>query len=82
MELSTRLRLLKELKKIDIQAREHDILSALKQDLRKCEFEGVATEVQYVLSEIEHTLKKVSKWIKPKKVPTPILHCRQKLYSL
>ena len=79
MELSTRLKILRELK-IDIQAREQDILRALNLDLRKCEFEGVATEVQYVLSEIEHTLKKVSKWIKPKKVPTPLLHWPAKSY--
>ena len=79
MELSTRLRLLKELK-ADIKAREKDILLSLNQDLKKCEFEGVATEVQYVLSEIEHALKKVSKWVKPKKVPTPILHWPARSY--
>mgnify|MGYP001440447663 CR=1 FL=1 len=79
MKLSKRLELLKEIKR-DILTNERTILKALKDDLNKCEFEGVATEVQYVLSEIDHAIRKLAKWVKPKKVSTPLLHWPAKSY--
>ena len=58
MDLITRKRVLINLRD-DILKFENEILEALNQDLNKCEFEGVATEVQYVLSELNHALKKL-----------------------
>ena len=57
MEVATRKFLIEEIKK-DILQYEPKILNAtLKNDLGKCEFEGVVAEVQYCLSEIDHVLK-------------------------
>lgn len=73
MEVNQRIHLIRTLQS-EIIKREDQILLALKKDLGKCEFEGVVTEVQYVLSEIEHTLNKVRKWARPKRVSTPLVH--------
>ncbi len=79
MDLNRRKNILRNLQ-TDILQNEKEILDALKKDLNKCEFEGVATEVQYVLSELGHILKKISSWVKPKKVFTPLLHWPAKSY--
>lgn len=79
MDLTSRIHLLHELRE-DIKKSEHEILAALKADLHKSEFEAIATEVQYVLSEINHVLKKIKKWVKPKKVFMPLLHWPSKSY--
>ena len=79
MEVATRKFLINEIKN-DILKYESKILNALKIDLGKCEFEGVVAEVQYCLSEIDHILKKIDKWIKPKKVFTPLVHWPAKSY--
>ena len=73
MELNQRINILKEIK-YDIIKNEEKILEALKKDLNKCRFEGIVTEVQYVLSELDHILKKLPKWYRPKKIATPLLH--------
>ncbi len=73
MELATRKFLLNEIKK-DILENEKEIINALGKDLGKGEFEAVVAEVQYVLSEIDNILKKLHKWVKPKKVSTPLVH--------
>ena len=73
MELATRKFLLREIKK-DIIENEKEIINALGKDLAKSEFEAVVAEVQYVLSEIDHVLKKLHKWVKPRKVSTPMVH--------
>jgi aldehyde dehydrogenase (NAD+) len=79
MEVATRKFLIKEIEK-DILKYEEKILVALKKDLGKCEFEGVVAEVQYCLSEIDHILKKIDKWTRPKKVFTPAVHWPAKSY--
>jgi len=79
MNLNSRIELIKNLRN-DILIHEQDILAALKSDLNKSEFESIATEVQYVLSEIDHVLKKIRKWVKPKKVFSPLLHWPSKSY--
>ena len=79
MEVATRKFLIEEIKK-DIIEFESKIIRALKNDLGKCEFEGIVAEVQYCLSEIDHVLKKINKWVKPKKISTPLVHWPAKSY--
>ena len=49
---------------------EHEdaIIEALYADFKKPKFEAVATETSYVISELKHTLKNLSKWAKPEYV--------------
>lgn len=50
-----------------------DLISAsMWKDLRKSKFECQATEQGIVLGEIELTLKKLKKWMKPQRVSTPL----------
>ncbi|MDY0133024.1 MAG: aldehyde dehydrogenase [Desulforegulaceae bacterium] len=48
------------------------ISSALNQDLGKSPEEALMTEIREVRKEIGFTIKNLSKWSKPKRVPTPI----------
>lgn len=52
---------------------ELDIYKALYKDLGKPSFEGYATEVGFVLSEIEYMIKSIKKLSKPRRVKTPIM---------
>ena len=52
---------------------EDEFIKALKLDLGKCEFEAYATEVGFVSKEVTDTIKHLKRWMKKKKVPTPIL---------
>jgi aldehyde dehydrogenase (NAD+) len=47
---------------------ENEIISALKADFNKPEFEAVVTETSYVISDLKHTIKNLSRWAKPKRV--------------
>lgn len=51
---------------------EDDILEALKADLGKSTFEGYTTEIGILYDSIDHMMKHLKKWTKPKKVKTPI----------
>lgn len=57
-----------------IKIHEEEIMAALKADLNKAPFEAYATEVGMVLEELNYTLKHISSWVKPKRVPTPLVH--------
>lgn len=52
---------------------QHDILQALKNDLGKCKTEAMVAEQGFLLSDIKHTLKHLDKWVKPRKVSTPMV---------
>ena len=67
----TRKANLKRLKKA-IQAYEERIAEALKADLGKSAFEAYATETSLVYSEINHAVKHLRRWMKTKRVLTPI----------
>lgn len=73
MELVKRKEKLQDLKRV-IKKYEDEILEALKKDLNKSFFEGYETEVGIVLEEINYTLKHLNKWVKAKRVKTPIFH--------
>jgi aldehyde dehydrogenase (NAD+) len=66
-----RMEQLKALKRMLV---ENDALlcEAMWTDLRKSRFECVATEQGVVLSEIEDALKNLRRWMKPKRVSTPL----------
>lgn len=53
---------------------EAEITNALYKDFKKPEFETFLTEIHFVLSDISHTLKNLSKWAKPKRVFPSVLN--------
>ncbi len=59
---------------------EEAIKEALKKDLNKSSFEAYTTEIGFVLYSLRKTLKNLRKWMKPKKVKTPIFHTFTKSY--
>lgn len=69
--------------KSELLLREDAIISALKKDFNKPEFESVLSETAVVLSEIDMTLKKLSGWAKPKRVFPSLLNfpSTDKIYS-
>ena len=72
---------LKKLKKLVIEY-EQQILDALMQDFDKPYFEGYATEVGFVLEEINHTLKHLREWMSPESVSSPLTSWPSKSYIL
>jgi aldehyde dehydrogenase (NAD+) len=52
---------------------EGDFAEALKADLGKCRFESVLTETSFVESEADYARKHLRKWLRPKRVPTPLM---------
>ena len=65
----------KQLKALRASISEHEsaILKALQEDLGKSDFEGYATELGIVYSEIDHHLKHLDSWSRPKRVRSTIL---------
>lgn len=70
-DVDFRLQHLSKLKRT-IEKYEDEILEGLKVDLGKPYFEGYATEVGYVLDSISYISKNLKKWVKDKKVKTPL----------
>lgn len=70
-DVSFRLEMLDKLKSAIIQ-NESKIYEALRKDLGKSEFESYMTEIGMVLEEISYTKKHLKKWVKEKKVKTPL----------
>ena len=66
-----RLEQLKRLKD-SIKANESNIIDALTMDLGKPEFESYTAEIGVIYQEINLAIKRLSKWMKPKIVATPI----------
>ncbi len=71
--LESRLDILQKLKQA-IKTHEADLTAALYQDLHKSEQEAYTTEIGIVLEEISFVMKRLGKWIKPKRVKTPLTH--------
>lgn len=63
-----------QLKKIIQMTEEQQdkILAALKSDLGKCKSEAWTSEIGFVIGDAKHTLKHLKKWMKPRRVSTPI----------
>lgn len=66
----------------EVKAREKDIISALKADLGKSDYESFMCEVGMVLTEISYMLKHIKKFSKPKTVKTPLAQFASKSYTL
>lgn len=59
---------------------ESAILDALEKDLGKCQLEGWSAEIGYIVGEVEHTIKHLDKWMKPRSVKTPMVAMPGKSY--
>ena len=57
-----RVEQLKQLK-LMTEEQQDSILAALKSDLGKCKAESWTSEVGFIISDIDHTLKHLKKWI-------------------
>jgi aldehyde dehydrogenase (NAD+) len=74
-----RIEQLKKLKQA-IHTYQDDILEALKKDLNKSHFEGFLTEVGIAILEIKDAMKHLKKWMKVKRVKTPLTLFKAKSY--
>jgi len=72
LDVDGRIRRLQELRQA-IGAFEEEILAALETDLGKAAFEGYATELGVVYGELDHTLRHLRAWAKPRRMPTPMV---------
>jgi len=72
-ELSFRLEALTKLAET-IKSFESDIMNSLKADLNKSNFDAYSTEIGVVLNDIRFIKKRLHKWVKPKRVKTPLTH--------
>ena len=76
-----RVKQLKNLKDA-IQAYEDQLIKALYDDLHKSSIEAYTTEIGFVYKSIKIALKKLKKWMKIKKVKTPIYMLGSKSYQV
>ena len=67
-----RIQQLQQVKKMTLD-NEHKIRAALEADLGKCQQEAWTAEISYISTEVEHTIKHLKKWMKPRKVKTPLI---------
>ena len=72
---------LHKLKKLILQY-EDRVLEALKSDFGKPEFEGYATEVGFMLEEINYSLQHLKDWMRKERVSTPLTSWPSKSYVL
>ncbi len=56
-----------------VQNNESELLAALHSDLGKPEQEAWITELSFISGEVDHVVKHLKKWCKPRKVKTPII---------
>ncbi len=57
-----------------IEQYEPQIIEALDKDLKKPAYESLMLEIGPMYADIQFVLKRLSKWAKPKRVPTPLFH--------
>ena len=68
---SFRIAQLKKLKLV-LSQYETQIIDALKKDLNKPKTEALLSEILFVMKEIDFSVKHLKKWMKHKKIPTPL----------
>ncbi|MGD0342353.1 MAG: aldehyde dehydrogenase family protein [Bacteroidales bacterium] len=73
LDISYRKDILKRLRSLIIEYKE-EIIDALWKDFHKPESEVITSEVNFVLKEINLTIRKLSNWAGKKRVRTPIIH--------
>jgi aldehyde dehydrogenase (NAD+) len=76
-----RIEKLKKLKLV-IKNHEEEITKALFDDLHKSSVEAYTTEIGFVLNSIDYMMKRLKKWMKPKKVKTPLFMFGSKSYTV
>ena len=70
-DINFRLKQLKALRE-KIKQYEPEITQALRDDLRKSDFEIYTTEIGFILKEIDYAIKHLKKWAKTERVSTPV----------
>lgn len=80
-DAKTRIAKLKRLKQA-LTDSEAEIFAALKEDLRKNPFESAVTELYFTYAEIDHAIKKLRDWMRPKPVGRTLSNffARNKIY--
>lgn len=61
---------------------ESAFINGLNQDLGKAEHEAWTSEIGYTVSEIEHAIKRLKNWMKPRRVKTPLIAQPAKSFQL
>lgn len=79
--LPWRIEQLAQIRKMVVEQQDK-IFVAMQQDLGRCNMESWTAELGGVISEVDHSLKHLKKWVKPRKVPTPIIAQPGKSYML
>ncbi len=72
-DVEFRIERLKALKK-GIRKYEAEIMAALYDDMRKPPFEAYASEIGILYTEIDHVIRHIHSWSRPRRVATPIIH--------
>jgi aldehyde dehydrogenase (NAD+) len=73
LDYKFRIATLRHLKKLII-SNESRIFEALNKDLGKSAFEAYASETGLVLQEINLILRNLKKWVRPRRIYTPLVH--------
>ena len=81
ISLDERVRFLKSLKN-EIKLNEEHIYEALDLDLKKPRFETYATEIGFLLNEIELFIKKLKTWAKPQRIRPALINFPSKDYII
>jgi aldehyde dehydrogenase (NAD+) len=80
-KLDFRRRQLTKLRQLLVE-HEDEIIKALHSDLHKHEFEAYATEVGFVVKDLDKALSKLDKWAAPQAVSTPLFHFKANSYTM
>ncbi len=81
LELEFRKTALKQLL-ASIKKYEVEVLDALKSDLNKAHFEGYASEVGIIYTELKDAIHNLNRWNRKKRVRTPIVHFISRSYMV
>jgi aldehyde dehydrogenase (NAD+) len=76
-----RVEQLKQIRKMVVEQQDK-IFAAMQKDLGRCDMESWTAELGGVISEVDHSVKHLKKWMKPRKVSTPIVAQPGKSYIL
>ncbi|MBI5572492.1 MAG: aldehyde dehydrogenase [Desulfomonile tiedjei] len=57
-----------------VERNEDALCEALKRDLNKPRFEAYLGEIAVLIKEIDYAMRKLRRWMKPKRVFTPLIH--------
>lgn len=79
--MTWRIEQLKQIKKMVIEQQDN-IYEAMQKDLGRCDMESWTAELGGVISEVDHSIKHLKKWMKPRRVSTPIVAQPAKSYML